>query len=60
MPTVKDALAPAAATVWFALNIVLWIVVETAVVLFGWSLAMGAGYFTGFFGYLGYRDRQRL
>jgi hypothetical protein len=24
---------------------------------FGWSIAMGAGYFAGFFGYLGYRDR---
>ena len=55
----KDALALAAAAVWFALNIILWIVVETAVELLGWSLAMGAVYFAGFFSYLGYRDSLR-
>ncbi len=52
----KDALALAAAAAWFAFNIILWIVVESAIELFGWSLAMGAAYFAGFFGYLGYRD----
>jgi hypothetical protein len=55
----KDALALTTAAVWFALNIVLWVVVETALELFGWSLAMGTVYFTGFFGYLGYRDTRR-
>jgi hypothetical protein len=55
---VKDALALAAAAVWFAVNIVLWIVVEAAEALFAWSVAMGAVYFTGFFAYLGYRDRS--
>jgi hypothetical protein len=56
---VKDALALAAAAVWFAVNIVLWIVVEAAEALFAWSVAMGAVYFTGFFAHLGYRDRSR-
>lgn len=55
----KDALALAAAAIWFALNIVLWVVVETALELFGWSVAMGTAYFAGFFGYLGYRHRTR-
>jgi len=53
----KDVLALAAAAAWFALNIVLWIVIEIAVELFGWSLAMGAAYFAGFFAYLGHHDR---
>ena len=56
---IKDALALAASAIWFGFNIVLWVVVETALELFGWSLAMGAVYFTGFFGYLGYRDTRR-
>jgi hypothetical protein len=56
---VKDTLALAAAAVWFAVNIVLWILVEAAEALFGWSAAMGVVYFTGFFTYLGYRDRRQ-
>jgi hypothetical protein len=59
VPAVKDTLALAAAAVWFSVNIVLWVVVETAMELFGWSVAMGVVYFTGFFGYLGYRDTRR-
>jgi uncharacterized PurR-regulated membrane protein YhhQ (DUF165 family) len=55
----QDALALTATAVWFAVNIILWVIVETALELFGWSVAMGAVYFTGFFGYLGYRDRHR-
>ena len=55
----RDAPALAATAVWFALNIVLWIVVETAIELLGWSVVMGAAYFAGFFGYLGYRERER-
>jgi len=53
----RDPLAFVAAAAWFALNFVLWTVVESTIELFGWSLAMGAAYFTGFFGYLSYRDR---
>jgi hypothetical protein len=55
----QDALALAAAAIWFALNIVLWVVIETTEALFGWSVAMAAVYFAGFFGYLDYRDRTR-
>lgn len=58
MPAVKDALALVAATAWFALNIVLWAVIESALELFGWSLGLGAIWVAGFFGYLGYRDRR--
>jgi len=58
VPAVKDVLALLAAAVWFALNITLWVVIETALELFGWSLGMGAIYVAGFFGYLGYRYRQ--
>jgi hypothetical protein len=57
VPTVKDALALAASAVWFAANVVLWVVVEEAIELFGWSVAMGAAYFVGFFAYLGHRER---
>jgi hypothetical protein len=56
---VKDALALTVAAVWFPVNIVLWIVVEAAEALFAWSAAMGVVYFTGFFAYLGYRDRSQ-
>jgi hypothetical protein len=55
----SDTLALSAAAVWFALNIVLWVVVDTAIELFSWSVVMGAVYFSGFFGYLGYRDHPR-
>jgi hypothetical protein len=54
---IRDGFALAAAAAWFASNIALWIVVETAIELFGWSLVMGAAYFAGFFAYLGYRIR---
>ena len=53
-----DALAFAAATMWLALNIWLWIVVEDELELFGWSLGLGAIYCAGFFSYLGHRDRR--
>jgi hypothetical protein len=59
MPAVKDALALAAAAAWFALNIISWAMIESAIELFGGSLMMGAAYFGGFFGYLAYQDRQQ-
>jgi hypothetical protein len=40
------------------LNITLWVVIETALELFGWSLGMGAIFIGGFFGYLSHRERQ--
>jgi len=54
----KDTLALMAATAWFALNIWLWALIESALELFGWSLGLGAIYAVGFFGYLGFRERE--
>jgi hypothetical protein len=56
---IKDILALTATGAWFAPNVVLWVIVETAIELFGWSVALGGVYFSGFFGYLGCRDRAR-
>src|SRR5262245_23995778 len=58
VPAVKDTLALAAAATWCAINIVLWVVIETAIELFGWSIALGTIYFAGFFSYLGRRGKR--
>ena len=55
----KDALALTLAAIWFALNIALWATVPSKIVLFIWSIVLGAVFFAGFFGYLGYRDNER-
>lgn len=53
---IKDALGLTAAATWFALNLVLWIVIEATIELFAWSMGMGIVHFVGFFAYLGYRE----
>lgn len=53
----QDAFALAAAAVWFALNIALWVAIEGTVALFGWSLGMAAAYLAGFFAFLSHRER---
>jgi hypothetical protein len=55
--TAKDVFAFAVAAAWFALNIVLWILVEAAIELFAWSAGLGTIYFAGFFAYLAHRNR---
>lgn len=54
----QDVLALAAAAIWFAVSVFLWVTIEGTLELFGWSLGMGVAYLAGFFGYLGYRDRK--
>jgi len=54
----KDVFALAAAAIWFALNIGLWIMRLPDLVQFGVSALLGTVFFTGFFLYLGHRDRS--
>lgn len=54
----RDALAAAAAVVWFALNIVLWALRLPDLMQFTCSIALGIVFFAGFFGYLAYRERD--
>lgn len=53
----RDALGLTAAAVWFALNIVLWVIIEGTIELFVWSLGMLAAYLAAFFAYLSHRER---
>ncbi len=55
----RDALAATAAVIWFALNIILWILRLPDLVQFVCSIALGVVFFAGFFGYLAYRMRNR-
>ena len=55
----KDALAAAAAVIWFALNILLWVLRLPDLVQFVCSIVLGIVFFAGFFGYLAYRERDR-
>jgi uncharacterized membrane protein len=55
----RDALAATAAVIWFALNIVVWILRLPDLVQFACSIALGIVFFSGFFGYLAYRERDR-
>lgn len=52
----KDALALAAAAVWFALNIALWVMRLPVLVQFVLSALLTVVFFAGFFVYLGSRD----
>ena len=56
---VSRAEALAAATVWFALNIILWALRLPDLAQLAWSAALGILFYVGFFLYLGYWDRQR-
>lgn len=53
----RDALALSATAAWFALNIILWVVIEGTLELFGWSLGMLAVYLASFFAYLSHREQ---
>lgn len=53
-----DAVALAAAAVWFALNIVLWVLRLPDLEQLGWSATLGVVFVAGFFWYLGYRERR--
>jgi uncharacterized membrane protein len=55
----RDALAVIAAVIWFALNIVLWVMRLPDLLQFVCSLALGVVFFAGFFGYLAYREGSR-
>jgi uncharacterized membrane protein len=55
----RDALAAMAAVIWFALNIILWVMHLPDFVQFVCSVALGVVFFAGFFGYLAYRERDR-
>ena len=55
----KDVLALAASAIWFALNIVLWILRLPDLEQFGWSVVLGVVFVAGFFSYLGYRGRRK-
>jgi hypothetical protein len=54
----RDALALAAAAVWFALNIVLWLMRLPDFQQFALSFLLAVVFFAGFFLYLGFRDRR--
>lgn len=53
----KDALALAAAAAWAAVNITLWIVVQSQIELFAYSAALAVVFIAGFFWYLSRRER---
>jgi endonuclease YncB( thermonuclease family) len=55
----KDVVALIATALWFALNIALWMMVSSALGLFACSVVLGILFFSGFFGYLSYRDRHK-
>jgi len=54
----RDVFALAAAAIWFALNIALWVMRLPDLAQFGWSVLLGMVFFAGFFLYLGHRDRR--
>ena len=54
----KDALALAAAAIWFALNIGLWVMRLPDFAQFALSILLGIVFFAGFFLYLGHKDRR--
>ncbi len=54
----RDVLALVAAAIWFALNIGLWVMRLPDLVQFAFSVLLGVVFFTGFFVYLGNKDRQ--
>ena len=56
----RDAAALTAAAIWFVLNVVLWAMPLSQLVLFGASVASGTMFFAGFFLYLGRNDRRRV
>jgi len=54
----RDVLALVAAAIWFALNIGLWVMRLPDLAQFAFSTLLGIVFFTGFFLYLGDKDRR--